>query len=206
MDLTKFWEKKVAKGHKHFANELSSVKKKRLRGRFEKHVLGKVNFVNVHRAIDWGCGGGLLAKIVPDHVKLHLVDISDECLHRTAAYVAPRKVTMDQITDPSTFEFEHPKADLLWCYSVIHHFPNKDWWIKTAALWEELAPKKIAIHTKIGKKDKTAASYSIDSYFNGLILSKKSLLEPFKSYKLLDWSVEKASANWNHGFALLGLK
>lgn len=204
MDLVKFWEEDVAKGHKHYANELSSVKKRRLRDRFKKHCLDLVDWDSVNFAVDWGCGGGLLAKMIPESVKLLLVDISQEAVYRARDYVK-RDVEIEQQTDPATFRYNYPQADLLWCYSVIHNFPSISYWEHVVELWDEIAPKQIAIQTKIGDETREATDYA-ENYYDGLVLTKKDLVEPFKNYEVSHFKIEKVPSKWNLGFAILDRK
>jgi trans-aconitate methyltransferase len=195
LNLKDFWTNEASRGSKHFANELSSVKKKRIKQRFQENLLDIVDLDNVKTAIDWGCGGGLLAKLLPSEINLHLLDISDECMERSEAYIG-KKCNYLPISDPQTFKAPEESIDLLWCYAVIHTMPSLDYYRQIVSIWEEIGPKRIAIQTKVNKQDQIAEDYEQD-YLNALVLSKNSLLEPFQNYAIEYEKLERIPASWN---------
>lgn len=201
---TEFWEEQVPKVHKHFANEMSSVKKRRIRDRFQKNALDHLDLDAIHTAIDWGCGGGLLTKMIPDHVDITLVDISQESLHRTVAYTG-RDLKMIQITDPATLQIDFKQPDLMWCYGMIYNLTSLKDWRELANLWNEFVPKTIALQAKTAKSVIEAEDY-FETFYDGLILTKKELLAPFQNYELAYYNREKMPAKYNYGYAVLKLK
>jgi hypothetical protein len=151
--------------------------------------------------MDWGCGGGLLAKMLPYSVNLHLVDLVNHSLDSAEKYIG-RPINKIKLNEIEEFDTNLPQIDLLWCYSVIHHFPDIEYFKKVCAKWNEIKPKRITIKTKFWKKAKEAGKYE-DGFLDALILSKQDLLNQFPGYKLEYWEKEETSKYWHFGFAIL---
>lgn len=204
MNLTKYWKENATKANKHFVGELTTAKKKTLRKRFKKHLLDQININKIKLAVDWGCGGGLLAKETPKEWELVLVDICADSLMRASSYI-DRDATLSYYSDHSTYKHKYSQPDLLWCYSVIHLFPSLDYFKAVCNLWDEIAPKRIAIKTKVGPSNITSSDYDNDPS-NALILDQDTIVSSFPKYEIEYLEIEKISKSWDLIFLILERK
>tara|TARA_R100000700_G_C3148489_1_gene127911 strand:- start:370 stop:1011 length:642 start_codon:yes stop_codon:yes gene_type:complete len=189
--LTDFWETEVPKDMKHFAEFLDSATVKYSIEVFEENTLSIVDATELRKCIDWGAGGGLLSKRLlaeNPRIDLTIADISSESLNEAQRYIGAENVTKVQVSEDET-EWERlldDGCDMLFCYSVIQHFPSLEYWKNVSSFWEKLGPKYISLRTKIEDSSEEAREYYHNmSYLRGLVLSWDSLLEAFPSYKVL---------------------
>ena len=141
VDLQQFWNSKVPKGHKHFSNVMPKEKIEILTKRFRNHVVDQLDTEQIVITLDWGCGGGLMTKIVTEFSEVILLDISQESLQTAADYISV--IANDSILYDGTTVIVD--VDLIICYSVIHHFPNLKYWQTVAENWKTIKPKFLAI-------------------------------------------------------------
>lgn len=207
-----FWDQ-VSKGHKHFVDHLPQSKQKRLIDRFQAHGIGQLNTAEIQTTLDWGCGGGLLAKIASTFSEVILLDISEDSLQEALRYLAPlepRTILFDSEVDPEL------QVDLLICYDVIHHFSSYEYWQQIAKTWIDIGPRFISMHAKIGVETNSAENYQ-EEYLNGLILTQEDFIYPFENYRLHHWAEQSQRKQtminaarppkvWHHGFAVLERK
>jgi ubiquinone/menaquinone biosynthesis C-methylase UbiE len=154
--------------------------------RVRKHAINQMDMSKVDSALDWGCGGGLLAKELTKHCSVNLVDISQESLDKAQEYVG---VPCDKFLVDAAVELDLPKVDLILCYSVIQHFPSYEYWQKVSQRWNEIAPKYIAAQIKTRNELKENPNYFKGrNYLNGLFLNRKEIKKAFPSYSIKHWS------------------
>lgn len=207
-NLQHFWDSHVPKGHKHFTDVMPEEKKKLLVKRFQDHVVDQLASQDAKHTIkttlDWGCGGGLIAKIIAEFSEIILLDISQESLQKTTDYIAPI-VPNDSILYDGTAVTAN--VDMIVCYSVIHHLVDLKTWHKIVANWKTIKPKFLAIQTKIGGLTKQNPDYRMN-YTDSLILSKKDFIGPFENDYHLDYWAEEPhkKPTIKLGFALLRRK
>lgn len=206
-----FWDN-IPKGHKHFVGSMGKEKLKRLANRFRRHTIRQLDNIPIIKTLDWGCGGGHLAKIISNFSEVILLDISEDSLQEALRYLAPLKPQTILFNNTTKIEF---KPDLLVCYDVIHHFSSYEYWLRITKIWAKTGPKFIAMHAKIGTETRATDSYA--DYIDALILSQDDFLDPFEDYRIRYWAEEpqvkqtKTDAArppkvWYHGFAVLERK
>lgn len=194
-DLPKFWDQTVSKGHRHFTDHMGIEKRSMLATKFHDHVLDQLNVDDIKLTLDWGCGGGLLSRIVAKFSDLILLDISPQSLQTAKKHVSdlriPKTILFKDPTDDLTFLTEQ-NIDLLICYNLIYHFPNYAYWQKIADIWNTIKPTFIALQTKIADKTYSAKNYYTDGGFlNGLIMTKDDFLKPFLDTYDIQYYCEK---------------
>lgn len=209
-ELASFWDKKVKKGWKHFSDQMTDEKIEYTIGLFKEHALDKLD-KDVGSFIDWGCGGGLLSKAIlefaPD-CEGTIVDISQESLDVAETYIDKpiTKVVVDENLNNTMVPTD---VDLLFCYSVIQHFPSVVYWNEVSKFWNnEVKPKHIAIRTKVEDETKEADNYyEARNFLRGLVLSWNDLLSPFEENYTLVYKHEGATkSNQRDGFVVLKRK
>lgn len=177
MDVKGFWQN-IKSGHKHFVDKMSPKKKSKLLGRARDYLL---KYLPPYGGpiVDWGCGGGLIAKELLKYTDdLILVDILEESLHKAKEYI--------QKEVPSyVLNIDNPPAIgpvyAIFCSDVIQHFPSVEYFDKVLSIWMSYEPEYILIHTKSSSQNETASNYEKD-YVNGLKLNKQYVLEQFKDF------------------------
>lgn len=208
--LSDFWEKKVPKGWKHFPKEMNkksldfSIKK------FNENTINMLDLKSIDTCIDWGCGGGLLSKQLLNKKKeidLHLVDISKESIlhaHQFLEKDYPYFITETGISHVNI----QKECDLLFCYSVIQHFPSIEYWEQVSKHWSEnIRPKFISIRTKIGEQSYSNPNYYEGSeYLRGTILDWEQMMKNFDDYKILNKKEDLTGSGQKDGFLLLERK
>ncbi|MCK5604198.1 class I SAM-dependent methyltransferase [Candidatus Pacearchaeota archaeon] len=204
-DLQTFWDHKVIKRHKHFTDYMSTVKQLKLTTRFRTHVIDQLDTDTISLTLDWGCGGGMLSKIIAKFSDLILLDISEQSLQVAQKYLAgpkiPQTILFKDPTDDLTFLAEQ-NIDLLVCYNLIYHFPNYEYWQKIAEIWNTIRPTFIALQTKTADKTYSPENYE---YLNGLIMTKNDFIDPFlDTYDVKYYSEEEHfSGNKQNSFIVL---
>ena len=180
-DLKKFWET-VQPGWRHFTGgdgSLANDKSIRILNRVNKHLLSKLNFKDINNTLDWGCGGGLVAKEISQYSDIGIIDISIQSMDNAKRYlnginIFYEKIIPDNIED---FTYDGPAIDLIFSNEVIQHFPSLEYFKKVLTCWESIAPKYIAIQVKLDKTTKEASDYyDKTNFLNGLRLAEKDLI------------------------------
>jgi len=186
-ELTKLWDKKATKSHKHFSKHVKGYKLKEFQDRFQKHVLNQLNFSKINTALDWGCGGGILAKEMSKHCQVTLADLSKESLDEAIRYIG--KPLKQIVVSDNWNELAKINVDLILCYDVIHHFPSIAYWKQVASTWNKIGPKFIAARIKVKPKISENKDYFEGrNYLDGLFLNKKEIQEAFPGYSITYWT------------------
>tara|TARA_R100001244_G_scaffold25113_4_gene25603 strand:+ start:63412 stop:64032 length:621 start_codon:yes stop_codon:yes gene_type:complete len=192
--LRKHWDTKVTLNHKHFVDHMPMKKVADHINRVRSHVLSQIDLDEVKTALDWGCGGGLLAKELSQHFDVTLVDISEASLTEAQRFIGKECKTI-HVGNPEDVEVED-KIDLILCYSVIQHFPSYEYWVKVSQKWRELSPKHIAIQIKLADKVVESKNYfAARNYLNGLHLGRKQIKEALPEHKITYWKESIAPAS-----------
>jgi cyclopropane fatty-acyl-phospholipid synthase-like methyltransferase len=181
-----FWEA-VTPGHRHIVDHMPNGKKKRLIARFREHCLAQVQLQKLRLSEkrspivwDWGCGGGLLAKVTKaEGAELVLLDISLNSLREAEHYVGPGSVTVQHLHDTvrETDLQKLPSPDLVVCYNVIHHFERPEELDSLVRNCNYVGSPQVAITAKIGSLHMTA-DYRRD-YVHGLVLPIEEIEKRF---------------------------
>ena len=158
-------------------------KKNRIRSRVEKFILSKLDFSKIDTTIDWDCGGGFFAEILSHKTKLILADISNGSLQEDQKYIGKDLSTILIPMNIESFKFKEEKIDLLFCHTVIHHFPSIEYWYKVFDIWtQQIKPTYFAIQIKIGEETTERHPfnyYEAKNYLNSLYLNEKEFVERF---------------------------
>ena len=208
--LTNFWETKVPKGHKHFIETMGADKVNRLKTRVKKHFFQKLDWSNIERAIDWGCGGGLHTNTIKLFCKVLPMDISAESLEQCRKFsnVSGGKLIPDNLTNLDLTVKEFQNIDLIFCADVIHHFPSLDYFENVCGLWNQISPKYICAQFKLSKDNIDNPNYfKSQNYLHRLFLSEKYVKSMFDNYECVSFETEKSSSGKiTHGFMVLKKK
>ena len=192
--LRKHWDTKVTLNHKHFVEHMPKKKIADHINRVRKHVLSQIDTGAISHALDWGCGGGLLAKELVSHFPVTLVDISEASLVEAQKYIEVPCSTI-HVDDPADVK-PASKIDLIMCYSVIQHFPSYGYWLAVSKKWRELQPKYIAIQIKLANKVVESKNYyAARNYLNGLHLGRKEIEKSLPEHKVTYWQESIAPAS-----------
>ncbi|MCK4809399.1 MAG: class I SAM-dependent methyltransferase [Candidatus Omnitrophica bacterium] len=188
--LNSFWEKNVPEKFKHFLGSEWVPKAKPYEKDLKDKLLRNINFADVCIALDWGCGGGLGAKLLAEHSEVIILDIAkdslDECkqfLERNGKSIR-KKILLKNL---DSFKLDE-KIDLIFCASVIQHFPSFEYWQKIVRLWNKINPKWLAIQIRHGEVNQSNESSYFESernYILGLILTTDEVINSFKDYELV---------------------
>ena len=204
-DLGKFWDN-VNEGWRHIAGKGPTKKVQHLRN-FNKHLIQQIDFSKVKKSVEWGCGGGLLAKELLTHSEFGEVCLLDVSTNSLNSAIKHTKIK-DAATVPSklgNWEIPFNEIDLIYCYHVIYHFPSYDYFKEVAQIWKNKNPRYIAGQFLCGaqieeKKDKY---FSGINFLRGLILTKTAFLEPFKDqYDLIYYEAGEKVTQPSPGSAL----
>lgn len=192
--LIDFWDRGVGKNAKHFIESMDPKKIEKMKNRVQKHLFNNLDFSQINTTIDWGCGGGLFAKELSRWSDIVLIDISQESLDKAKDNVK-NVVSSQLVGELESFEYNGP-CDLLFCHTVIHHFPSYDYLLKVLDVWQKIEPKFIAVHIKIGDKNKWFADkeyFKGKNCLSGLYLNDKQFVAELakRGYKLNYQGIEK---------------
>jgi 2-polyprenyl-3-methyl-5-hydroxy-6-metoxy-1,4-benzoquinol methylase len=160
--LSDFWDQKVVKSDKHFVETLSQEKINRMKSRVDELLFSQLDFSKIQTVLDWGCGGGLFAKILSEKTKVIIADISQESINKTRSYTGkdlPAILIPEKLSD---IQIPEKNIDLIFCHTVIHHFPSYEYWLEVFDIWtQKIRPNYFALQIKI--EDKTIAR---ENYFS----------------------------------------
>jgi len=189
--LTEFWDKKVIKSDKHFVETLSEEKINRMKSRVDEFIFSHLDFSKIRTVLDWGCGGGLFAKILSDKADVILADISQESLFKAQSYID--KENLKSILIPENLdELNIPteNIDLLFSHTVIHHFPSYEYWLKVFDIWtNKIKPNCFGLQIKIENETTEKGDYfNENNYLNALYLNENEFVLMFNDadYKLIN--------------------
>jgi 2-polyprenyl-3-methyl-5-hydroxy-6-metoxy-1,4-benzoquinol methylase len=204
--LSEFWNSEVSKERKHFIDLLDEDMINRTLGRCHNYFLKYVDLDDIDIAMDWGCGGGLIAKELGRKCDVVLIDVSKESL-RTAQCNVENVVHAQLVPDDiGSFVYEGPKLDLILSNAVLHHFPSYEYCLKVLDIWKSIGPKFIAAQIK--EKDKIEFYQNPDDYFEGtnytigLYMPKEQFEKDLadRGYKCIAYNTETTPANQKMGY------
>lgn len=180
--LRQHWEDTVPKSHKHLARTMPPDKVRNHVRRCREHFMGRVDLSRIRTVLDWGCGGGLLARAWQEVAAVVILDISRESLEGCRRNLAEPPVASLLLPDHlESFQAPQLPIDLIHCSSVIQHFPSLAYWQHIAATWKSMAPLFLAFQTKIGPDGDHAGDYfEGTNYLEGVILSVSSTIRTFE--------------------------
>lgn len=191
------------KGWRHIIKNMDQSKKQRIIKRVNKNLLNNPLYDEVKTVLDWGCGGGLLSKVLLDKgLGVYVVDLVEDSIESALDYVS--NISYSQLIDEDIEKFKYlgPKPDVIFSHAVIQHFPNYDYFTKVLKIWtEDIKPNYISIHVKLGKETKSAENYKKD-FLNGLIFNEDDLIKDFKgkNYELISSESEYSLSNIKMGY------
>lgn len=188
--LSLFWDEQVQGQFKHYLNTEFDKKLRKYKRDLKEKMLRYIDFSEIDTAIDWGCGGGVGALLLSDYCSVIILDISETSLEKCSQLLNKNNKKIKQkikLDDLSSFEVNE-NIDLIFCTSVIQHFPLLEYWNRVVEIWKKINPKWIAIQIRHGDQNK----WSEEEYFNetknyilGLILTTDEVINKFDSYELV---------------------
>ena len=165
--ITNVWNK-ASQNDRHIIKGLELNKQKRHIGNFNMYYMKYLPKEEIKTALDWGCGGGLLAKELAKFCsEVHGVDVSQDSIDNCSEY-APETQLHLYSGDPS--ELTLPEVDLVLANAIVWHFPTLDYFISVLDKWVSLSPTYIAFNTKKSDETKEADNYQKD-FLRALFLS-----------------------------------
>jgi 2-polyprenyl-3-methyl-5-hydroxy-6-metoxy-1,4-benzoquinol methylase len=172
------------KGWRHIVKNMSEQKKDRIIKRVEKNLLSNELYESVESVLDWGCGGGLISKVLLEKgYHVYVVDLIQDSINSALEY-AP-KISYSQLIneDENKIKYLGPKPDVIFCNEVIQHFPSYNYFKKILDIWtKDINPKYISIQVKLGENTKSAQNYN-ENFLNGLIFNENDLIKDFEKQK-----------------------
>jgi len=198
MKLSDFWENEVPKGWKHFTNYMDKSKIDYIIDNINKYFFKYIDFKNISKTLEWGCGGGLISNEFSKYTDIILLDISQESLNISNNYVKNVIYSQKINNNIDNFVYMGPKPDLIVSHAVIHHFPNYKYWEKVLNIWCSMDPVYITIHVKVGKETKEADNYfEKRNFLNGLIFNENDLISDLnnKNFQLINKEVIETLSN-----------
>lgn len=203
-DLANFWDNSVDKGWKHFVSSMPKDKINRLVFMAHKHFYSHINYDNVSFALDWGCGGGLLAKELSNHCDVGLIDLSRHSIDEAHRYIGRELYAQVLPSELSKFDYHGPSVDMVHCHAVSWHFPSYEYWTDTLNIWGGLNPEYIALQTKQTTKlySSKKGYFQGDNYLEGLLLSHQTAVSDLKDidYELAHYGTEQTSGGVPLGY------
>jgi len=167
-------------GWRHIIGKMSREKQERIIYRVDNNLLSNPLYENVKSVLDWGCGGGLLSKVLLDKgLDVYVVDLVEHSIKSALNYSVD--ISYSQLIDEDIEKFKYlgPKPDVIFSHAVIQHFPNYDYFTKVLKIWtEDIKPNYISIHVKLGEETKSAENYKKE-FLNGLIFNEDDLIKDF---------------------------
>lgn len=190
-------------GWRHITKNMDQSKKQRIIKRVDKNLLDNPLYDEVKTVLDWGCGGGLLAKVLLDKgLDVYVVDLVEHSIESALGYAVGISYTQLIDEDIETFKYVGPKPDVIFCNEVIQHFPNYEYFTKVLNIWtEDIKPNYISLQVKLGEKTKSAENYKKD-FLNGLIFNEDNLISDFKNknYELISNNYSHTMSNIKMGY------
>lgn len=189
-----FWNVKVPQAWRHIISAMPDDKKKRILKRVNDNLFSKLDFSIIKEALDWGCGGGLLAKELSNFCNVSVVDISEHSIQSAIKYAS--SIQYKQIIENiDEFVYAGNKPDLIFSNEVIQHFPSLEYFNKVLNIWIALRPTYFALQIKLGTTTKEVLEYYEKSnYLNGLVFEENTFIQYFikNQYALIAKSKEIA--------------
>jgi SAM-dependent methyltransferase len=181
--LSEHWDATVPKDHKHLGGTMSPDKVLKHLRRCREHFIDRVNLSKIGTVLDWGCGGGLLAKAWQGVATVAILDISQESLEDCLKNLEVPPVASLLLPDPlECFQAPEFPVDLIHCSSVIQHFPSLEYWQNIVAIWKSMEPMYLALQTVIAEQDTDRGGdyFEGSNYLEGVTLSVSSTIRDFE--------------------------
>ena len=180
---------------------------------FEKYIEENV-FKNItvknKVVIDYGIGGGFVAKMILDKgCKKYIgYDIAEKQIEISKNYL--KNYSNIDFIQVNGIDFDFKKADLLVCLAVIQHFPTEDYYNSWLLNVNTSGIKELYLQIRNGKKleFKKNTYKTIDDIIHACYTNEKDVSKKLSNYKLSYASKENAtkyvylkyeitsSANW----------
>jgi len=182
---------------------MDQSKKQRIVERVTKNLLDNPLYDEVKTVLDWGCGGGLLSKVLLDKgFDVYIVDLIQHSLDSSLEYA--HGISYSQLIDEDETKIKYigPKPDVIFCNEVIQHFPNYEYFKNILNIWtNDITPDYISIQVKLGEETKSAEKYEKD-FLNGLIFNENDLIKEFdnRNYKLISNNYSYTLGNIKMGY------
>jgi len=175
-------------GWRHIIGKMSREKQERIIYRVDNNLLSNPLYENVKSVLDWGCGGGLISKVLLEKgYDVYVVDLIQDSLDSALKYASGISYNQLIDEDETKIKYSGPKPDVIFCNEVIQHFPSYEYFKNILNIWTyDINPNYISIQVKLGEETKSAKNYQSD-FLNGLIFNENQLIENFseKNYEIV---------------------
>jgi len=187
LNLKKHWEKQSSTD-RHIVTKNSDRKwHKRLIYNLNTYTLKYISLPQTKTVLDWGCGGGLLAKELKQYFHTSVVDISENSLENCIKYADPN---YSQLISPDidTFNWRGGGIDFIHCHALVWHFPTFEYFENILNIWVNLSPKYIAFNTKPSESNYIETKNYQKDFLSALKLNDNFVIKLLnnKNYKLVN--------------------
>ncbi len=185
--LSEFWNHRVEKQYKHYLGTEFDKKHEKYVDDLTNNFFNHIDFSDIDIALDWGCGGGVGSSLLANHGEVVCLDISEQSLTSCRNLLEKNgqkiksEILLNNLTDFS-IDFE---IDLIFCASVVQHFPSLEYWNSVVEHWRKINPEWIAIQTRHGEENKdNEEEYFQDTknYILALYLTSEEVLGKFSDH------------------------
>ena len=191
VDLKKHWSG-VNTNWRHIVTSIPQAKQKRIIYNFYNYFLNELPKDDIHFAVDWGCGGGLLTKELKTFTQVLALDICEDSLNSCKEFAAPDFAELVP-NDLLKFEYNYNNVDMLLAHAIVWHFPTLEYFKDVIDIWtNKIKAKYIAFNTKkLDKKGFSQVHNYKKNFLQALYLNDKFVIELFKGqgYSLLSSTV-----------------
>jgi len=116
------------KGWRHIIKNMDQSKKQRIIKRVNKNLLNNPLYDEVKTVLDWGCGGGLISKVLLEKgYDVYVVDLIQDSLDSALKYASGISYNQLIDEDETKIKYSGPKPDVIFCNEVIQHFPSYEY-------------------------------------------------------------------------------
>lgn len=199
MELVKYikaWEERVTENTAHCKIDGKHLKKETLHKCYDEN-LKEVDLKN-KTILDYGCGGGLVRKYIGTKKINKYIGL--DIAKRSIKYATKNLKSFDDIElnliNPYKIDLKKYEADMFICFSVIQHFPDKEYFNMFFYNLNLSGIKEICLQIKWNNK----LEFKPDPYRttgdinNACMCSVKDIEKALPSYEIV-----KESGSKNHG-------
>jgi 2-polyprenyl-3-methyl-5-hydroxy-6-metoxy-1,4-benzoquinol methylase len=123
-EYVKAWDQRVGEVTAHIKTNETTLKIENLLEGYNK-ATSMIDIIN-KIIIDYGCGGGLFGKHIIDQVRKYIgLDIAKRSINAAKANVTGKDCEFALIDPYKIISLSKFNADVLFCLSVIQHFPDE---------------------------------------------------------------------------------
>ena len=177
-EISKIWGK-ANKNDRHIIDGLTKDKIERQINNYNEYYIKYIPQDKITTALDWGCGGGLLAKELKRFCdEVHGVDVSKDSIASCTKYAPDTKL---HFLEGSPADLELPNVDLVLANAIVWHFPGLEYFKTVVNKWVSLSPKYIAFNTKKSETTKETYNYSKE-FIAALHLADSDVENIFEEY------------------------